>query len=111
LLTIPGATPAAELIRQWLVLWEKQRKFPYPLMLHDPLAVYYAACPQVCRMVPASVVVLTEGYGRGMTLNVDAYRKAPMNPAYRDFSWDKKVMAAESVCREDMMAAFMACLL
>ena len=52
--------------------------------LHDPLAIYYAAHPDVCEMAEQRVTVVTEGLARGITLNVDAYGKQAMNPTYKN---------------------------
>ena len=60
-------------------LWREATPNRLPA-LHDPLAVYYAAHPEVCRMAEQRIKVETEGVCRGLTLNVDAYGKAYMNP-------------------------------
>ena len=71
-----AALEIAELIRLWSVVNPDR----YPT-LHDPLAVYYAVHPEVCEVEEQRVKVLTEGYARGLTLNIDAYNKSYMNPA------------------------------
>ena len=71
-----AAIEIAELIRLWSVVNPDR----YPT-LHDPLAIYYAVHPEVCEVEKQKIAVLTEGYARGLTLNVDAYNKAYMNPA------------------------------
>ena len=48
--------------------------------LHDPLAVYYAMRPDICEVESQRVKVITDGYARGLTLNIDAYNKSYMNP-------------------------------
>ena len=70
-----AAIEIAELIRLWSVVNPDR----YPT-LHDPLAIYYAVHPEVCEVEAQRIAVLTEGYARGLTLNVDAYNKAYMNP-------------------------------
>lgn len=73
-----AALEIAELIRLWSVVNPDR----YPT-LHDPLAVYYAVHPEVCEVEEQRVKVLTEGYARGLTLNIDAYNKSYMNPTYK----------------------------
>ena len=111
LLAFPGQSAAREYLGQLLNLWKEKQPYPYPLVLHDPLAVYYVSHPEVCEMTPVRVAVLTEGFGKGLTLNVDAYRKAAMNPAYTDFDFDHRVLAAQSVRRSLLMEAFLESLL
>ena len=71
---------AAEEIAELIRLWSVVNPDRYPT-LHDPLAVYYAVHPEVCVTEKQRIKVLTDGYARGLTLNVDAYNKAYMNPA------------------------------
>ncbi|MBQ1212114.1 MAG: nucleoside hydrolase, partial [Clostridia bacterium] len=66
-------------------------------VLHDPLAVYYALHPEACTVKAAHVAVITEGLGRGMTLNADAYRKAYMNPAFDGRDTERRVLVADGV--------------
>jgi purine nucleosidase/pyrimidine-specific ribonucleoside hydrolase len=61
-------------------LWRKAVTDRLPA-LHDPLAIYYAACPDICKMTEQRVAVITDGVARGLTLNIDAYGKAYMNDA------------------------------
>ena len=77
-------------------LW-KDANEGIPLVLHDPLVIYYLSDPALCEMEEAPVVVLTEGYARGMTLNVDAYGKSMLNVAYANFDRARKVRVAHSV--------------
>ena len=80
-------------------LWKKDRP-KAALLLHDPLVVYYLAEQSICEMKNASVVVMTEGYARGMTLNVDAYGKKAFNPeAYADFDEKRRCLVASAVDR------------
>ena len=43
--------------------------------------MYYAIHPEVLETERQRVAVITEGYARGLTLNIDAYNKSYMNPA------------------------------
>ena len=78
-------------------------------VLHDPLAILYAAEPEVCRMEKACVSVITEGIARGVTLNVDGYGKAAFNPACREIRVDRKIKVAADVRREYVIRRFMDC--
>ncbi len=78
-------------------LWKKDRP-EAPLLLHDPLVIYYLADPCICGMKYAPIVVLTDGYARGMTVNVDAYGKMKFNPkAYVDFDESHRALVAATV--------------
>lgn len=78
-------------------LWSRERSRE-ELFLHDPLVIYYLAHKELCNMNSASVVVVTEGYARGLTLNVEAYSKKMMNQeAYASFDDTNKVLVASSV--------------
>lgn len=84
-----AALEIAELIRLWSVVNPDR----YPT-LHDPLAVYYAVHPEICEVEKQRIKVLTEGYARGLTLNIDAYNKAYMNPACKILDkWNCKTVA------------------
>lgn len=81
-------------------LWKTDRPHA-ALLLHDPLVIYYLADSSICKMNSASVVVMTEGYARGMTLNVDAYGKKPFNPeAYVGFDEKHRCLVASGVDRD-----------
>lgn len=85
-------------------LWRADRP-KVQLLLHDPLVVYYVADPRICQMNDASVVVLTDGYGRGMTLNVDAYGKKAFNSAaYDGFDEKHRFLVAAAVDRDTFNA-------
>ena len=78
-------------------LWKKDRPTA-KLLLHDPLVIYYLTNPEVCGMKPASVAVITEGFAKGMTLNVDAYGKMRFHPdVYRNFDMNHKASVAATV--------------
>ena len=87
-----AAVEIAELIRLWSVVNPDR----YPT-LHDPLAVYYAVHPEVCEVDQQRIAVLTDGYARGLTLNVDAYNKAYMNPACGDVCDMDGVVVAKNI--------------
>lgn len=100
LLFYTGTEPGHRYLTQLCGLWRKDRP-KANLILHDPLVIYYADDPAICTMRPASVVVLTDGYARGMTLNVDAYGKKRLNPApYADFVDTRKIPVAADADRE-----------
>ena len=78
-------------------LWRKDRPSA-KLVLHDPLVIYYLAYPDILGMKQAPIVVLTDGYARGITLNVDAYSKKRLNPApYAGFNGEHKALVAATV--------------
>lgn len=70
-----AAKEIGELIRLWSIV--NPDRCP---TLHDPLAVYYATQPDICEVESQRVKVITDGYARGLTLNIDAYNKGYMNP-------------------------------
>ncbi len=72
---------AAEEIGELIRLWSIVNPDRYPT-LHDPLAVEYAVNTDVCETESARVKVITDGYARGLTLNVDGYNKDYMNSVY-----------------------------
>ena len=78
-------------------------------VLHDPLAVYYALNRDICKMEEACVGLITSGIARGLTLNVDAYKRARMNTAYRDFNFERKQLVARDVDRDLMISTFLSC--
>ena len=67
------------------------------LVPHDVLAVYYALDPSICAMQSIHVAVLTEGFAKGVTLNVDGYSKASLNSCYESFDFSHTVKAAAEV--------------
>lgn len=74
--------------------------------LHDPLAIYYAVCPDICKMVEQRIAVITQGAARGLTLNIDAYGKAYMNFA-ASIAADHATKVAFDVDAERFMRIFM----
>ena len=91
----------AELYRKWLSASGAECA-----VLHDPLAIYYAKHPEICKMTEISVAVVTDGYAKGLTLNIDAYRKAWMNSAFKNFDLSNKVKAACKVDSENFIKIF-----
>lgn len=86
-------------------LWKKETNGKIGV-LHDPLVIHYAIDEEVCELESAPVKVITEGYARGMTLNVKAYTKAYMNPAYNGAQMNEHFLAKE-VDRERVIEGFM----
>lgn len=85
-----AAEEIAELIRLWSVV--NPGRCP---TLHDPLAIEYALNGNVCEVERARIKVLTEGYARGLTLNVDAYDKDYLNPIYAGNTVNKVIVAKD----------------
>lgn len=81
----------AEMYRMW-----QARTNGSLAMLHDPLAVYYLSDPSILTLVKGRVCVITEGPARGMTLNLEEYKKAHMNPAIPDSTKTQK-LAKEAI--------------
>ena len=106
LLTYSGSDAAADYIRELLLLWQKENPDRIPA-LHDPLAVYYVDHPDVCGMESQSITVITEGVAKGLTLNIDAYTKAYMNPDCKALDLSKKIKVAKTVKKSEFMRAFM----
>jgi len=95
-----GGDPAQCYLSELCRLWRADRPRA-ELVLHDPLVIYYVADPAVCQMKKAPIVVLTEGFARGMTLNVDAYTKKYLNEeAYLGTDTAKKTLFACDVNKE-----------
>ena len=83
-------------LSQLYQLWHKN----YPtqkLVLHDVLAVYYALDASICTTQPIHVAVLTDGFAKGLTLNVDSYSKVSLNRQYENFDFSHTVQAASNV--------------
>ncbi|MBE6601394.1 MAG: nucleoside hydrolase [Ruminococcaceae bacterium] len=92
-----GSEPAHAYLTELCRLWEVTHPHTKPV-LHDPLAVFYTKYPSVCTMQSASVVVLTEGYARAITLNVDAYSKKKYHPEdYADLNEHRRALVAKEV--------------
>ena len=96
LLDYQGSEPAHRYLWELCRLWRVDRPRAR-LVLHDPLVIYYLNDPLLCEMQEAHVAVLTSGYARGMTLNVEAYAKRKYNTAYADFCDDRVARVAKSV--------------
>ena len=78
-------------------------------ILHDPLAVYYAENNGVCECENAPVAVITDGYARGLTLNVTAYKRSDFNASYSDFDFNRTHTLAKTVNRDLIVSEFMKC--
>ncbi len=87
-------------------LWRQSVKDRNPA-LHDPLAVEYAINTDVCKTERARVKVITDGYARGLTFNVDAYGKASMNPFYADIASIRQVTVAKDIDAKTFIEDFM----
>ena len=97
LLNYQGKEAGHTYLTQLCHLWRCDRP-KAKLLLHDPLVIYYLAREDLCSMNEASVIVFTEGYAKGMTFNVDAYKKKKLNPAaYVGFDETHKVRVAFAV--------------
>ena len=80
-------------------LWKVDRpnsKF----LLHDPLVIYYAEDETICQTEDAAIAVITDGFAKGMTLNVKAYGKKWLNKsAYVDFDMTHTANVARTANR------------
>lgn len=90
---------AAQEIAEFIRLWSAVNQGRCPT-LHDPLAIDYALSSEVCEVEKARVKVMTEGYARGLTLNVDAYDKDYLNPIYAENTVNKVVVAKDVKAKE-----------
>lgn len=92
-----GNEPARRYLTELCRLWRADKP-DAPLVLHDPLVIYSIAHPELCGMRRTNVAVLTEGYARGITLNIDAYSKKHCNcDAYADFDFSRTINFAATV--------------
>lgn len=96
-----AAVEIGELIKLWSVVNPDR----YPT-LHDPLAIYYAICPEVCEVEAQRIAVLTDGYARGLTLNVDAYNKSYMNPACDAIDKSRTALVAKKINAREFIDRF-----
>ena len=85
--------PAWEYLRQEYKIWQADYPKNKPV-LHDVLTVYYLRDPSICVMREIPVKVITEGFAKGMTLNVEGYGKSSLNSVYRDCDPIPRVLAA-----------------
>ena len=87
---------AWDYVRSQYRIWQAD----YPenkVVLHDVLTVYYALDPSICSMDKIPVKVITAGFAKGFTLNVNAYSKASLNAAYKGIGMLPTVLAAADV--------------
>ena len=99
---------AALEIAELILLWSVVNPDRYPT-LHDPLAIYYAVHPEICEVDAQRIAVLTEGYARGLTLNIDEYNKAYINPACRELDMSRSAKVARTVEAREFIDIFMGC--
>lgn len=100
LVNYTGDDPARRYLTEMCGLWRKDRPGA-KLLLHDPLVVYYAEDPSLCGTESITAAVLTDGFARGMTVNVNAYGKKWMNEsAYAGYPM-KICRAAKTVDLEE----------
>ncbi len=97
---------AAIEISRLVSLWQSANPDRFPA-LHDPLAVYYAARPDICKMAEQRISVITDGMARGLTLNVDEYDKSHLNPSYNEGSKINRALVAKDVDPESFINIFM----
>ena len=83
----------SEMCRTWLR--DNPRE---PFRMHDVLVIYHLLDPALCHMESVRAAVITEGLAKGLTLNVDGYGKADLNPAYAGMDPLPRVLVA---CRVD----------
>ena len=108
LLDYQGSEPGHRYLTELCRLWKTDRPNA-KLLLHDPLVIYYVADPSICTMKAADVVVMTEGYSKGMTLNVDAYGKRWLNTeAYQNHDETHKALVALAANRESFNSRILA---
>ncbi len=103
LLHYNGSNPAQRYLQTMCAMWRADRT-NVPLLLHDPLVIYFVADPTLCTMQEASIVMITEGYAKGLTLNVDAYRKKHVNPAFDGFDATRKTSFAAQADKETFLS-------
>lgn len=108
ILSYAGNSRAVEYVVELYRMWKKERG-GIVSVLHDPLIVYYACDERVCTCAKAPIVVMTDGYARGMTLNVSAFGRANMSPIYREFDFEHKQFVAADVDKSLLMQRFMQC--
>ena len=84
----------------------RARKGEERTALHDPLALYYALHPDICRMAEARISVVTDGPATGLTLTIKEYSKSWMNPCYEGYSPPAQNVAV-SVDSKRMMGRFL----
>lgn len=99
LLHYDGENAAHRYLQTMCAMWRTDHP-EAPLLLHDPLVIYFAADPALCTMQEASIVMITEGYAKGLTLNVGTYHKKHVNPAFDGFDATRKTKFAALADKE-----------
>ena len=100
--------PAVKYVSELYALWKGGDEDKLA-KLHDPLVIACTENPELCGMVTSPVAVITEGLARGLTLNVEGYKKYSSNPAYKDFDLSKRQRIAQTVDRKKVIELFMKC--
>ena len=104
LLHYDGDNAAHRYLQTMCTMWRAEHP-TVPLLLHDPLVIYFVADPTLCTMEKASIAVLTDGYAKGMTLNIDAYRKAHINTeSYKNFDLSRKTSFAAQADKQTFLS-------
>ena len=107
ILTSQNQNGGAEEVRRLHRMWQLAKP-DAKLVVHDALVIHYLLSPTVCEMEKIRIHLFTEGYAKGLTLNVDAYRHTFLNEAYQNFNFEKKTLVAKKVDREQFMTRFVA---
>lgn len=102
-----NVTPAAKYVSDIYKMWKGDSDKLG--ILHDPLAILYALEENVCKCESAPVAVITDGYARGITLNVSEYKKSYLNKAYEGFDFNHTHTLAKEVDRDYVIKKFMEC--
>ncbi len=108
ILSYGGENDAVSYVKELYRLWKIENRGNIG-MLHDPLALLCAIDPSFCDYKIAPVAVVTEGFARGLTVNLNEYGKVPLNAVYKTFDLDKKQDLAFSVNRDAVITRFMRC--
>lgn len=87
-------------------LYERYNDLGKTAYLHDPLAIYFAINNDVCVMEKARIEVITDGFARGITLNVDEYSKEYLNPYYLGYAKKREVSVAKQVKKKEFIDLF-----
>lgn len=108
LLSLPEDNAPQAYISRLMRLWREENSDRCPV-LHDPLVIAYVCDRAICSTELHPVAVVTDGIARGITLNLDEYTKAYMNPACQALDQNRRARVARSVKSEIVIEAFMRC--
>ena len=103
-----GQNEAVGYISEMFSLWREAHP-ERRAILHDPLTVFYAKHPDCCLTEEARIAVITEGYARGLTLNIDTYKNTNLNPLYENYDLTRKVTVATTVDRDRVVNRMIEC--